>query len=300
MNKRLGPLLTLLLFCITSIDAVAPQHSFHVELDDFLATHNEGAPQSPDFIDKMCISIFSAALPKGALITRLTPTDTPLLIESIVTFCKLHDIPVPRVYLAHDHQNIDLKFCTYDLNGGLLFHKKTFSQLSTRVFRGYLQQTLLRMSKHFAHHKKLILQKRYENSIGITALGTVNLLGFLASLAVRSKVGRFFLGLVQLGIAGGTGAYLYRMLTQRMSTHSYERVSSFHNDEQAREDIFPGNTPEESLRPTFDAPPEHLLKVITDTQEFITQRNAEYDQLREWEADEKDELLRQPDDEPSQ
>lgn len=300
MNKRLGPLLTLLFFLVTSIDARAPQDSFQIELDDFLATYTQAPQQSPDFIDKMCLSIFSAALPKTTLVTRLTPTDTPLLIESIVAFCKLHDIPVPRIYLAHDDINIDLKFCTYDLNGGLLFHKKTFSQLSTRVFRGYLQQTLLRMSKHFTHHKKLISQKRYEDSIGLAVLGTVNLLGFLASLVVDSKVGRFFLGLAQLGIAGGTGAYLYRMLTQRMSTHSYERVSSFHNDEQAREDIFPGNTPEESLRPVFDAPPEHLLKVITDTQAFIADRNAEYDQLREWEADEREELLRQPSDEPLQ
>ena len=240
-----------------------------------------------DHIDKYCLDILRVAATENVPLIRADATTFGELTSMISQCCAKHSMPVPRIFIALDRIGIDVKFCTYNQEGGILLHQKTFETYSTRVFRGYLEQVLLRMNKHFDHHATLVKQQQQKQHISACTVGLANSALFALSRAASEKpVVAAMANIVQLAAAAASTVWLYRLFTQKMSTYSFQRVSSFHNEEQAREDIFPGSTPEQSLEPVFNAPPTHMLEVIAQTQSFIRQRDAEFAELEQWQEEE--------------
>lgn len=255
------------------------KNNYRTELTAYLDSQ-ETLPTRPlitDEFDKIFTQILGNTVDPSTTMIEATPNVLPHLYEDLVVFCGKNNMNMPRVYIALS-DDIDAKFCTYDLSGALLIGRGTFEVFSTRVFRGYLQQVLLRMRRRFDNHKKLSVA---ENSMRYVTLG----------VAVALNIGAFVLGqtigtdwgwkksALQTALAGTSGAALCYIFQRRFSTHSYERIASFHNQEMAREDIFPGQSPDESLAPTYNPSPHHAMHVITATQAFIRERDREFAEL---------------------
>lgn len=262
-----------------------PKNMYRTELKAYLDSQETlpTPPQINDQYDKIFLEILSETVETNTKIIEVNANLLPQLYEDLELFCSDQHISMPRLYIAiNDH--IDAKFCTYNLEGALLINRGTFEVFSSRVFRGYLQQVLLRMRRRYDNHRKIALKHNTVQYISLGIAAALNIGAVALGATVCNNWG-WKGSAAQMALAGASSAALYHIFTQRFSTHSYERIASFHNQEMAREDVFPGKSPEETLEATYNPSSDHAMLVIAQTQQFIRDRDREFAQLQEMESD---------------
>lgn len=301
-------------------DALLPyaQNSYAQELQAHLAaTDRTQIPQPESGVEKLFYDVFAyATLPYTQFIRRVMPGECPDLEQFITGLCKQYNIRQPMLFFAHDTNtnHIDIKVCTYNDSSALLLHPGTVTALSTRIFQRYIEQVLIRVQTTVDQYKKKLKQARNAQWIALgTGLG--GLLGVAGAAAYKTRQSSapsqtaqtssasgqaspsgavltatkgvktaLFAGALSLGSAG-YGALLHYLLSKKITGFSFQRISSFHNDEQAREDYFPALKPDKSQIFFTNVDSLFGLDTTIKIQRYLRDRNEEFRQLDAAEAE---------------
>jgi len=270
------------LLSLTGAPLLAGTSPYHQEIkqqltslqkEEFFCPHNG--------LEKIFFDIFSfATTPYTQPVRRVAVESCPQLHELVCKLSKEYAIEKPQLFLACDQApgNIDIKLCTFNTASALLLHPGTVAALSGRVFERYLEQALSRIQATILQFKEqLNTRKNQRMGFLITLPLIVALTAFLTHrYANQEGKEKYF---VSLGCGLSTGAYallLYRSLTKRYAGFSFQRISSFHNDEQAREDFFPAPTKDKRNQLTEDPDELFGINAITQTQNYLKTRNEEF------------------------
>jgi len=294
----------LLLFFI-SLLTVMPIHCastpspYITELTEYFT---QKAVQGQEYIphtaeEKLFHTIFSVAtLPYSQPIRQLLPTDFPHLYKLSHSLSTRYQISEPLLFMACDTStgHIDIKLCTLNQSSALLLHPNTLVALSERVFERYVEQAFMRIQSTIAAHKKHQYTKR-KNAMLLGVCGGSTLailtaaLGYYWSQASTKPAWATFGGAgAIMTTASVYGALLYHYLSKKHAGFSFQRISSFHNSEQAREDYFPPL--DANQQPTFTSNPGPLfgLESLVKTEEYLRARNTHFQQLEQLDTEKKE------------
>ncbi|MDQ5890543.1 MAG: hypothetical protein QG604_417 [Candidatus Dependentiae bacterium] len=280
-----GILLILLTITHGTLDSFTLiQNDYASELDDHLATVDLSQPVYPQSsLEKIFIDVFTfATLPYTQPIRPITNGECPALQNFVKKVSNQYDIQPPQIFISHDMaaKHIDIKLCTFNTESALLLHPETVNALSSRVFERYIEQVIVRIHTTITQYTSH-LKSHTTRKIGLAMAAPValGLIAAFASGTTQNSWARYILP-ISTWIGGGLyGALLYRWLTHVYVGFSFQRVSSFHNTEQAREDFFPPLNTDKTQR--FTENPDVLfgIQTILKIQQYLRARNIEFMEL---------------------
>jgi len=258
---------------------------YHSEVAEFLAEQPTIVQYEPtDYVDTFFLEAFKEVVPTGSPIIRITSQECPHLFALIEKISSELGIPAIRLYLSPDNQNIDVKFRTLNDHAGLLIHNKTLQAMTHLHFKNYLRQALGRIQTYLYHHTRAYnAQLSAKFGISIVALTVAALTARLTNSYLNNKTTAIAITTTIALIAGGI---IGGLLNQHsVISHSYGRLSSYNNQEEAREDIYPEPKEGDIMKPEFiyNASPDHLIRLIQIFQEYIRKRNEDFSRLKEME-----------------
>jgi len=280
---------TLPIFTHTITPAPAVINAFSAELYHYLETEptpHESA--TPTAMEKLFGDIFQyATLPYTQDIRCIDPQALPELHEYIKKMAEHHHIPTPLIFLSTNTQpqHIDIKLCTYQENSAILLHPGTFAALSTRVFERYVEQAIVRIQTTIA----LLRDAKHTHAIkNYVFLGTGIALPVIFGIAGwfdstgSSKTARWATGGTALIAAALYTFLLCQHLKTKYACLTFQRISSFHNNEQAREDTYPAAVSPGAKNVLTKNP--DLLYTIDMTlkiQQYLKARNSDFLKLEQ-------------------
>ena len=292
-RSYIAHILSIALIAGTYATNVQAHNTYLKNITAFLAMQD--APlqqhQPSDAYDKIFMEVFREAKPETSPLIRLTAEQCPALYQFIKNTSVELDISMPRLFFSNDEENVDIKCATFNEESALLFHGLTFTSKNTRAFRGYLRTALHTVARTVEQHRKLLM-KQQNWQIGswlgsALALGGLLLIGSHTSLGTGNKAPWLKGATVLAGI--GCGAWIRHIMGQRITTISYQRVPSFDNREEAREDLFPGATPDEILIPVYNGSQHLATELVLKAQAYVKKRNEDF--LEQQEYDRQQALL---------
>ena len=252
--------------------------------------------------EKLFHDIFSfATLPYTQPIKKIAPEDFPLVSTLVNNLSSQYEINEPLLFLACDAStpHIDIKICMLNKESAILIHPNTILMLSSRVLDRYVEQAIMRIKNTIDHYKESLI-KRAKKAIGF-GVGGAGLLGIgTALLYLLAEKQRPAVIAASCLTSACYGAALCYYLTRKHVAFSFQRISSFHNNEQAREDSFPPLTINQ--KPIITENPGILFSLdsIIKTQEYLKARNKTFAEFEQFEAEKKESLPLESDSELDQ
>ncbi len=262
---------------------------YNTEIKQQLTSVSSGESFCPqNSLEKVFFDVFSyATMPYSQPIRRLTIEACPQLHELLCKISMEQGIEKPQLFLACDQSpnNIDIKVCTFNTASAILLHPGTVASLSTRVFERYIEQAICRIQAtifQFSQHLKAHSAQKtgFILTLPLITAATAGLTYYCAKQEGHEK----YLVPFACGISSSIYAVLfYRWLTKKYVGFSFQRISSFHNSEQAREDFFPALS--RNKKPQFTPNPNELfgIEAIMRTQNYLKTRNDEFRELEKME-----------------
>lgn len=261
-------------------------------------------------------SIFTyATKPYDTPITQVTNADLPEFFAMLESLSQQLDITPPLVFLARDTQgHVDIKFSTLNKASAILIHPATLSILSPRILNRYLEQALMRIRETLRQHtvaQEAHDRKNRNYTIAAAAVATLLTVGAgwfakrrataasanTSNAADKSNTDAQDASPWKSGgiAAAATGLItswlahyiLSKKLKRRMDSYTFQRISSFHDKQEAREEIYPGTSPVSVINPLYDATPEDVLDAISKAQYYLIKRNDEFESMHAADVDEK-------------
>jgi|GEM_PF-4512388 len=255
-------------------------NTYLTEINMSAAPHGEFAlhRKPSDRYDKIFTEVFTPVTPQGCQLVKLDESISPSLCEFVHKTSDELGIRPPLLYLSLDEKNVDIKCATYNQRSAFLLHSLTFSSKNSPAFRGYLRTALSTLAGTIEKHQNIFLkQKRHVLGAAVGSLASLLALTYFTQ-AWGSHVKKQML----MGAAGIlSGSLLYHTLNTRITTISYQRIPSFDNREEAREDLFPGQTCDSILIPVYNGSPDLAVKLILQAQSYIQKRNKEFAEQQE-------------------
>jgi len=233
-------------------------------------------------LEKMYLDVFGyATLPYSQPIQRLEEQNFPLLTKLVEQLCTQYGVEKPALFLASDTTtpHIDIKICTYNTSSALLLHPGTFTALTTKVFERYLEQVIVRLQLTSAHYTHLIEGKRKSKiAFGVCSLIAPLIAGVMAKQFPDHAVASATLGALIASLYGGLAL---SQICKKYAGITFQRVSSFHNDEQAREDYFPALKADKTQEFVSNPDDMYGIEMTIKIQKYLQARNEEFRQLEQ-------------------
>lgn len=284
-----------LLGCIPTILTSSPTTpSYTAEI------HSYTQSLAPNYIfypgtasEKMFRDIFSfATMPYTQPINLLSQAQCPLLHTLIDGLSEQYDIQAPLLFLAQDNTtpHIDIKLCVFNTTSAILIHPATITTLTPRVFERYIEQAFMRIKTSIHTYQNYLSTQKKKNGIYAAITGTLlTCAGALLTYFNKNAQHRWINSTAIAALATGYGALLYHLLKKKYAGFSFQRISSFHNTEQAREDYFPPL--DSNQQPTFTQNPTELfgIEAIIQTQDYLRSRNAQFCELEKLDLEKNEE-----------
>jgi hypothetical protein len=243
--------------------------------------------------EKMFQDIFSmATLPYTQPITLIKPEQCASLNTLIQNLSEQYNIEAPLLFLANDATtaHIDIKLCVFNTSSALLIHPTTVTALTPRVLDRYIEQAFMRITSTIHAYKKYISQQKKKGIIYATVSGALlAAAGALLTYFNKTEQYRWINPAVASAVAVGYGALLYHLFKTKQAGFSFQRLSSFHNTEQAREDRFP--LLDANQQPVFTRNPSESfgLNAIIETQKYLRSRNAQFCEFEKLDTEKNEE-----------
>jgi hypothetical protein len=288
------PLISFIVCVSTLISAnpALPQYATEIE------QYQQSLPADYTFYpatasEKLFRDIFSmATLPYTQPITALTAEHCPLLTKLITTLSEQYQIDQPLLFFANDTttKHIDIKLCVFNNTSAILIHPTTVTALSPRIFDRYVEQAIMRIASSMQSYKKYRSHQTKKAAIYAAVSGVaLAAAGALVTYFNKQESRRAINAGVAATLGIGYGALLFALFKQKHAGFSFQRISSFHNAEQAREDYFP--LPDSNQQPTFTSNPSELfgLDAILQTQEYLRTRNTQFAELEKLDLEKPEE-----------
>jgi hypothetical protein len=284
-----------LICCITTaLNANQTPTDYATEISQYtktLAPDTLCYPTTP--CEKMFHDIFSmATLPYTQPIHRLPLTQYPSLSALMDRLSTQYEIKTPMLFLANapETKHIDIKLCVFNKISAILIHPTTVTALTPRVFDRYIEQAFMRIATNI-HAYNTYLSTQHKKGAMYASISGV-LIGCATALITycnKEPKNRWITGTSAGILAAGYGALLYHLFKKKHAGFSFQRISSFHNTEQAREDCFPPL--DTNQQPTFTADPSALfgLDAVIQTQEYLRARNAQFCELEKLDLEKNEE-----------
>lgn len=235
--------------------------------------------------EKLFQDVFSfATLPYSQPIKKITGEDFPALNVLVKTLCNQYKIKEPMLFMACSPKSlhIDIKLCTLNKESALLIHPNTINTLNTRVFERYVEQAIMRIRNTITLYTEAVSRKKKKTIIAGLCSGIGIALAATLAWSLLTNYRPMVTG-TSCTAAAAYGALLALASTKKHAAFSFQRISSFHNSEQAREDYFPPLSPDQ--KPAITENPTFLfgLDAIIKTQDYLKNRNAHFAELEKLE-----------------